>query len=234
LWDFLLQIRDHKEWNRRWFWIDAICINQQDTRERNTQVSIMRQIYATAENVVVWLGPATEKTNLAMDYITQHNIRILQNKIPERWRPQMKPVRFHTIWTEEEGKAFLNLCRKGYWKQVWIVQEIMCARRIVLFCGWRNVQWRMIDGIFQRLKSIQVMGWLHMHSYGPEVLESEAALIFGEKRRERHPLNKEKGPSGIIRSTRKYRKSGQSLRFNGIVFRQNNNRLLYRGRDGLQ
>ncbi|KAK0641505.1 hypothetical protein B0T16DRAFT_215402 [Cercophora newfieldiana] len=38
------------------FWIDAICINQQDIDERSSQVQIMGQIYKAAQHVVGWLG----------------------------------------------------------------------------------------------------------------------------------------------------------------------------------
>lgn len=39
-------------------WIDALCINQQDVKERNQQVPLMRDIYMVAEDVLAWLGPA--------------------------------------------------------------------------------------------------------------------------------------------------------------------------------
>lgn len=37
-------------------WADAICINQQDIYERNSQVLLMRHIYEGAEQVLIWLG----------------------------------------------------------------------------------------------------------------------------------------------------------------------------------
>ncbi|KAK2061504.1 HET-domain-containing protein, partial [Colletotrichum caudatum] len=37
-------------------WVDAICINQEDSNERSHQVGIMQYIYATAIRVVVYLG----------------------------------------------------------------------------------------------------------------------------------------------------------------------------------
>lgn len=42
----------------RVLWIDAICINQQDTLERNSQVLRMTDVYNLAQRVVVWLGRA--------------------------------------------------------------------------------------------------------------------------------------------------------------------------------
>ena len=38
------------------FWIDAICINQDDLKERAAQVQMMRDIYRSAELVIVHLG----------------------------------------------------------------------------------------------------------------------------------------------------------------------------------
>ena len=43
----------------RLLWVDGICINQLDTAERSAQVLIMRQIFARASRVVVWLGEAS-------------------------------------------------------------------------------------------------------------------------------------------------------------------------------
>ncbi|KAF4632904.1 hypothetical protein G7Y89_g5215 [Cudoniella acicularis] len=42
----------------RW-WIDMLCINQDDDRERGHQVGIMRDIYQRVNLVVAWLGPET-------------------------------------------------------------------------------------------------------------------------------------------------------------------------------
>ncbi|KAH7213726.1 heterokaryon incompatibility protein-domain-containing protein [Fusarium oxysporum] len=40
----------------RVLWVDALCINQQDTTERNHQVGMMGGIFRRAERVLVWLG----------------------------------------------------------------------------------------------------------------------------------------------------------------------------------
>jgi hypothetical protein len=43
--------------NRQYLWIDALCINQQDPREKTHQVQLMGKIYSSADWVVAWLGP---------------------------------------------------------------------------------------------------------------------------------------------------------------------------------
>lgn len=40
----------------RLIWVDALCINQEDDRERAGQVKIMGSIYQRARLVKVWLG----------------------------------------------------------------------------------------------------------------------------------------------------------------------------------
>ena len=53
----------------RKIWIDAVCINQKDIAERNSQVAIMRKIYKNATRVIVWIGPATESSEQAMEFL---------------------------------------------------------------------------------------------------------------------------------------------------------------------
>jgi hypothetical protein len=47
-------------------WIDAISINQDDEEEKAVQVSRMGDIYRTAHQVLAWLGPAEQNSDLAM------------------------------------------------------------------------------------------------------------------------------------------------------------------------
>lgn len=53
-------------------WVDALCINQFDNKEKEEQVLKMAQIYHKAYNVHVWLGsgrPGDLVSNRAMDFI---------------------------------------------------------------------------------------------------------------------------------------------------------------------
>lgn len=53
----LLRLRQR----RKPIWIDAICINQQDTDERTQQVRQMQVIYGRASLVIIWLGEPSEE-----------------------------------------------------------------------------------------------------------------------------------------------------------------------------
>jgi hypothetical protein len=53
----------------RVLWIDAICVSQQDLDERSSQVKRMADIFSKATRVVVWLGPASDDSSLAIDIL---------------------------------------------------------------------------------------------------------------------------------------------------------------------
>jgi hypothetical protein len=48
-------------------WVDALCINQTDSDERREQVQLMRAIYTSANEVLIWLG-----------YDADHQVPIIQ------------------------------------------------------------------------------------------------------------------------------------------------------------
>ncbi|KAF1838118.1 hypothetical protein BDW02DRAFT_52709 [Decorospora gaudefroyi] len=51
------------------FWIDGLCINQNNVVEKNHQVGLMKCIYSRAFSVITWLGPGDFKSNRASKYI---------------------------------------------------------------------------------------------------------------------------------------------------------------------
>lgn len=52
---------------RKLFWIDAICIDQENINEKNIQLPLMTEIYQRASRVIVWLGaPENPRDTLAV------------------------------------------------------------------------------------------------------------------------------------------------------------------------
>jgi hypothetical protein len=121
-------------------WIDSICINQADMEERGLQVQIMSQIYQSASGVWVWLGPAADNSDLAMDVIDE------VSNYPEDMRGEasrsIKWVR--RILYESEFSAhrlaLQLLFSRPYWQRLWIVQEVVlgaCTDSPLVCCGQR-------------------------------------------------------------------------------------------------
>jgi Heterokaryon incompatibility protein (HET) len=68
----LLRLRDHAL--GRYMWIDAVCINQNDDREKEHQIGLMAHIYSHASRTIVWLGEAADDSDRAIE-----NIRLAAN-----------------------------------------------------------------------------------------------------------------------------------------------------------
>lgn len=117
----------------RTLWVDAICINQADFRERGEQVQLMRRIYQTATSVSVFLGEAWDGLDLAFAFFEAAAAQ------PEsHFDPSLKPclaVRGHTSNSRELRWSLHRLLTNPWWGRLWTVQEYALARRIHFQCG---------------------------------------------------------------------------------------------------
>jgi hypothetical protein len=55
----------------RMIWIDSICIDQNNVKERNHQVRQMGTIYASAEQVIIYLGEQCRASRAVFEYLTK-------------------------------------------------------------------------------------------------------------------------------------------------------------------
>lgn len=143
-----LALRDLRYHDKdRILWIDALCINQNDDKERGEQVQQMGSIYSKAERVVIWLGEATYDTDYLMYYMKQlekagtknaSNSQVLSD---EHWVNTWSAVA-HELSVDQvellaEGVQSL-LCR-DWFNRVWIIQEVANAEIAEVVCGSKSV-----------------------------------------------------------------------------------------------
>ncbi|KUJ24526.1 uncharacterized protein LY89DRAFT_605205, partial [Mollisia scopiformis] len=62
LWSALWHLREQGK--DRLIWADAVCINQKDIPERNSQIRLMKDIYKRATRVIAWLGTSSEDSDV--------------------------------------------------------------------------------------------------------------------------------------------------------------------------
>ncbi|KAI1139680.1 heterokaryon incompatibility protein-domain-containing protein [Hypoxylon sp. FL0543] len=127
-------------------WVDAICINQKNTQERNHQVKLMASIYSKATYVISWLGnPDEHRADLAIQTIRELT-RALTDAIEnpgdvssyDRERLRRVAVEWilthlgsFTVGKEPEGihwRALTEFTSNEYWSRMWIIQEIVLAK----------------------------------------------------------------------------------------------------------
>lgn len=114
----------------RMYWIDALCINQDNISEKNIQIQKMAMIYNRAESVAVWLGEEDEDSVKAMRFIDK--VKDLDVFDPLTHEPG----------TSADWAALMNLMQRNWFARRWIVQELALARNAVMYCGSQSMSWR--------------------------------------------------------------------------------------------
>jgi hypothetical protein len=101
---------------KRTLWIDAICIDQRDEKDKSYQVAMMADIYSKADRVIVWLGESTDESDYALTWC-QHVSRMSFNWPVAKfnYRPNLlraKERRRVATWFRERGTG-CKLIRKS-------------------------------------------------------------------------------------------------------------------------
>ncbi|KAK5726469.1 hypothetical protein LTR17_012693 [Elasticomyces elasticus] len=116
----------------RGIFIDAICINQYDVEERNSQVALMGRLYTGASEVTVWFG-------MEHSWATP-----LAYRIPAIWDPDIlrsclidEETEYLTAEEFQDVRQTFHcyLSRHEYWSRLWTVQEYRLADRLLLRVG---------------------------------------------------------------------------------------------------
>jgi hypothetical protein len=64
------------------YWYVALCINQEDHKERSHQVGLMKLIYSMAKEVIAWIGPNSTDSSQAMTALRKIPLDTLLTKDP--------------------------------------------------------------------------------------------------------------------------------------------------------
>lgn len=103
---------------------------------------MMRQIYSNAESVSIWLGEedVSADSNEAMNFFTRRD-SLDPNKDPS----------LELLRNEGKAQAVLALCQRPYWARIWIVQELLLGKEMIIYCGSKALPWHHIQIFFNQL-----------------------------------------------------------------------------------
>jgi hypothetical protein len=145
------------------FWIDAICINQQDIEEKNKQVSIMGEIYNKSTKTWVWLGEEDEFSGAAFKIlgILATAAGSIDDKAGKRHLDELErkallvklglPGQIPWNWF-----AVFALFERQWFRRSWVVQEATLSRSIYALCGQHYWSWSAFVTAYSQLNSLQL------------------------------------------------------------------------------
>jgi hypothetical protein len=142
---------------REWFWIDAISINQKDTNERTSQVSMMKNIYSRAASVVIWLGDSEAASSAypIISHISDHFIAdtglhtsdivdIGGLKLGQKHLDILKDHTTASVLSMKPMEAYEVLAEffsLPWFRRVWVLQEAFSQTAITARLGKHSVPW---------------------------------------------------------------------------------------------
>jgi hypothetical protein len=110
------------------YWINALCINQMDHKEKAAQVQMMGRIYSTVGCVVAWLGPIEGEDWAAPFFSALQGHRELKNGQQDR-----------------DIQIALEILRyNSYFDRAWTFQEATLARRMNVRLGEHSIDWTLL------------------------------------------------------------------------------------------
>ncbi|KAJ3543485.1 hypothetical protein NM208_g3551 [Fusarium decemcellulare] len=145
----------------RVLWIDAICINQEDPKERSSQVLLMGKIYSAAEQVVIWLGPdpTSDGVDRMFDLIGRFPA-FEKLQINRQWKTtfdtltpgadiydyqdegsQDDSTTKPPTLSNDEVDALKATARRPWWTRIWTIQELALPPTAVVMCGHLTAPW---------------------------------------------------------------------------------------------
>ena len=76
LWQALRQFSRWPSYEKRLLWIDRICSNQNDAKEKSQQVALMRDIFKRSRKTMAWLGSKTPRENFQISQAISGLLRL--------------------------------------------------------------------------------------------------------------------------------------------------------------
>lgn len=141
----------------KYYWVDAICINQTDAKEKGYQVGMMGEIFSRAECVLACLGVQQNDDEFLVDMLNDFDRYLDAQKTST-----IIFMARGSLWGAEESgcletceewlealsdentlrlcKALDDLAQHPYFKRVWVLQEMFLARRLRIFLGLDEVK----------------------------------------------------------------------------------------------
>jgi hypothetical protein len=114
-----------------YYWIDAICIRQDDVLEKNTQIPLMTRIYSAPRKVDIWLGPDQDNSAHVLELAHRPSVDA---------RVSVKFLR-----------GLTRLLNRQWFSRVWVLQEVVLAKpnAPVIRSGFAACSWNELMVIIQ-------------------------------------------------------------------------------------
>jgi len=138
-------------------WIDALCLNYADVRERNSQVQIVPSIFQKAKTVLAWLEPLSSSQGIVagrnavqrfVDFLGQIRLDLERSQslhndvfLATKYLPAYSIASNVSFAFLDQWKIMLQLCEHRYWTRLWVLLENHFAQNLIFMCEGQLWSW---------------------------------------------------------------------------------------------
>jgi hypothetical protein len=109
----------------------------------------MGRIYRRAKCVVAWIG---QELNSSPSDVASKKLTDMEDAI--KWLKYDFKTHHTSVQEWDPGWAsFLRMCKRTYWTRLWIIQELLMARKIVIQCSDHKLDWTTFEAFFAKIES---------------------------------------------------------------------------------
>ncbi|TVY81290.1 Heterokaryon incompatibility protein 6 OR allele [Lachnellula suecica] len=136
---------------KRRLWADAVCIDQCNNEEKGHQVKLMADVYRGAAHVLVWLGEGSEKTDEAIDFLSERARDSWRYGVNAScpWEVVIRDTqRGSPVWNalaallpklEAILDSLLKFYGQAWFARLWVIQEVALASHLTFYNGWKLI-----------------------------------------------------------------------------------------------
>ncbi|KAI0858826.1 hypothetical protein F4860DRAFT_286929 [Xylaria cubensis] len=125
--------------------------------ERNEQVQHMDRIYSSAQHVCVWLGKENNTDKLAIELLYQFPV-LHRTQHGEIFDVKSTRAAIQDPTILHKWDALCKFFTRPWWSRVWVLQEVLLAKKVTLYCGKLAVDWEPVS----RLCTIVILNALKL------------------------------------------------------------------------
>ncbi|PYH66553.1 uncharacterized protein BO88DRAFT_427642 [Aspergillus vadensis CBS 113365] len=113
----------------RLLWVDSLCIDDANLKEKSQQTSLKRKICQKASKVLAYLCEETSDSREALDFL--NSIAITDSEVSTG----------HEHINKENRRALRILLERPLFTRLWFLVEALLARNLELLCGANSAPW---------------------------------------------------------------------------------------------
>ena len=135
VWRALLDLRYSNQ--PRIVWVNSLCINQADRKEKAQQVLLMKEIFACTQRVLIYMGPQTPHTLLGLSLLDtvlhtlesfseSATMRISEGDLLKLGLPPASDISWISL---------LRIAQNPWFRRIWTTQEFVVSKAATFMIG---------------------------------------------------------------------------------------------------